>query len=1151
MNSNMNQKFPINSFFILSLLFSCCVFAVGDTTKSCNYNKSWIYIDTSYSGEQLISGQRWQVPVEYYLDPSEHFGTTYLYLWGTGPWIDTPDGKYTTKRGHIGYPDMSRQIVLNNPGSGRHIFTFTVPEGLELVKKNNPILLLAGFRDADNNDWPWHVRNESSFISNQGHYDIETDVPGNLFTYDESVQIAMVLKNVTNPGENKTLSYKIFDTTGTLIIQGQKEFIVEQNGQKIIIEPDFDNRGTFLIEIDVPGWEKRHTTFARIPDIKSITRGLQTPFGMTIHGYICSDEIWAIAERLGLTTCRRFTRWYNLQPGPDLYKLDELKTQLDAAVKYGINLWLCVTNPPSFAFTEKAQSISYQAFNCNWDIWRKFVETVTKQFKGSLYGWEWLNEITPGDCENPIDTYVNMCRIGTETAKAIDPNIVTILAGGLFPRSFRTQILTAGVGNYIDVLPVHYQNGDGIIEARQDLDAAGYNKVAVWDNESAKGLNAWAVPPVEELTNTEQCEWILNQWTDELSAGCEKIIYFGGEPTATGSFGYLLDDLSPRPVAATLAVFISKMAHAKPLGVFMLGKGGLFHLFEQDNKAVVVASTYEENGEKVNINVGTENIIITDYQGNESSLSTPGGLAEIQLNQIPYFIEQANIDVLKAFVVPQVQTSRVGAGTSSNVATARRIAPRQSILKGQDGKLTVELRNIYDRELSGNINLNVPMGWFEVNPIPFSLGVEQKQIHQIEFTVPEDTPAEDYTINLILNFNWQKLPQIDKSVVLSVISPEVLGNLMPNGDFETPDATGRGPEGWSVNNRTKKWIDTEGLQEGLGKHAIKFENTTGWEYVNRTIDVRGGQTYLYTAWVCNENIGTGSNMTQYLTDGSQKRLYDVQVFTCGTNNPHWQLFTCRKQMPVDTERVSFTPVANGKGWAMWDNIRVTVFEGSDYAAEAQRAKEIPVIDGYLDEWVKKCPIPLIGSNQITDQLDTYIWSPDNLSAIGYFMWDRENLYAAFKVRDDIHHTTGSGQLVAEQFIEGDSLILGIDPTGRGIDAEKNAFAYYISSEIPGGGSGMYTIFRPPQYSGTHQPGHLFRDSSVYEMAVTYSDDFCIYELRIPLTEIGVHGGIGTKIGLSIQLNDNDGHGLEAQMNWGQGLFPKWSPKNFGIVTFVQ
>ena len=93
-----------------------------------HYNKSWIYVDSSAGGRQLVSGDSWEVPVEYYLDPSEHFGTTTLSIWGTGPWIDSPDGKYTTKRGHIGYAGLGGRVKLKKPGRGRHVFTFTVPE---------------------------------------------------------------------------------------------------------------------------------------------------------------------------------------------------------------------------------------------------------------------------------------------------------------------------------------------------------------------------------------------------------------------------------------------------------------------------------------------------------------------------------------------------------------------------------------------------------------------------------------------------------------------------------------------------------------------------------------------------------------------------------------------------------------------------------------------------------------------------------------------------------------------------------------------------------------------------------------------------------------------------------------------------------------
>src|SRR5689334_13132357 len=43
--------------------------------------KSWIAIDASCSRKTLVEGDRWEVPVDYYLDPKEDDGGTTLYVW--------------------------------------------------------------------------------------------------------------------------------------------------------------------------------------------------------------------------------------------------------------------------------------------------------------------------------------------------------------------------------------------------------------------------------------------------------------------------------------------------------------------------------------------------------------------------------------------------------------------------------------------------------------------------------------------------------------------------------------------------------------------------------------------------------------------------------------------------------------------------------------------------------------------------------------------------------------------------------------------------------------------------------------------------------------------------------------------------------------
>lgn len=241
------------------------------------------------------------------------------------------------------------------------------------------------------------------------------------------------------------------------------------------------------------------------------------------------------------------------------------------------------------------------------------------------------------------------------------------------------------------------------------------------------------------------------------------------------------------------------------------------------------------------------------------------------------------------------------------------------------------------------------------------------------------------------------------------------------------------------------------------------------------------------------------------------------------------------------------PVVRGAGSALFDNIRVTFFEGTDFAAETIRVGRPPAIDGRLDDWDGRCPIPLIGRNQLHMHTKEYAWGPKNLSGVVYLRWDAGNLYVAIEVSDDVHHPAGDGDTV----VTGDSVILAFDPTGRSPEASSRSSEFYLSAQKPAGGSGMHTLWRPHAKSAGRPAGHLVRDSSAYEFAVKAEAGQCVYELRIPWSELGFAPAFGGKLGFATQLNENDGRGLAAQMNWGGGLAPVWRPAGFGVVTLVE
>jgi len=1112
----------------------------GRWSKEAKYNRSWIAIDWSALQGPLVEGDRIGLPVEYFLDPAEHHRSTRLQIEALGPRVPkagAPKPVSFENTQHLWYGDQGVNV---EPGRGRHVFALTVPRS----SSQNDLLLLALFIDSRGNRWPWDVRAGAWYARKGGFFELETSKPGNLFTYNESVRVVARLKNVKGSGERRVLAYKVHDFAKTVVAQGSVPFTVEREGQRVVVPLNLRRRGTFLFEAEVAGWERRETMFCRIPDLATITQGKPTRLGFTAHAAPAvgsrTELMLQVARRLGLTSCRAFTEWKSIEPGPRHYEIEHWDHFISAAHDQGIETVITIYDPPAWALP-RGRHAGYQMFECNLDAFQEMVATVSQRYRGKFWGWEWLNEITPGGTADYVSDYARLCRAGVSAARRVDPGLRSVLAGGLWPRGFRLDVLAAGTGAAVDVLPIHYGNGAAIQEAREDLESYGRPQVSVWENESCAFVIQWDCSGLERVSETVKCDWVLRRWTDELAAGCEKLIYFGGEGAAIGYGDYLLSDFTPMPVAATLSVFAAKTFDVKPVGVFSTAdRAGLFHLFERAGKAILVASTRAAAGEEVPLTVGTDSVRITDYQGNETVLPATNGVARLPRAPLCYFVEGAILDVLKANLVPSIDVPS-GGGESAGIGSE----PRVNLLKGKAGSVRVRLNNLYGDRLSGTLRLDLPAEWTSAKNVSYSLEPRERKTLSVPVTVPPATSLESGLHRLTVTFDRQGLPAVAKSFRVSVIAPESVGNLLKNGDFERTSADGKTAAHWSGTNA--QLVSSEGLGLGLGKQVLKFAGAKQWAHYGQSVKLRGGITYLYTAWVWNQGMEGGSNINQTMKDGTTRALYDNQVINIGERTPSWQVFTCRYQAPADLVEAAFVPVVKGSGSARFDNLRVTVFEGTDFALEALKIERPPAIDGKLGDWDGKCPIPLIGRNQFHALKNDYVWTPRNLSGVAYLRWDARNLYVALEVLDQAHFPAGAGETV----IDGDSVIMAFDPTKGSPEAAQTSLEIYMSSQRPAGGSGAHTLWRPLAHSGGRPAGHLARDSSIHELAIHAEGGRCVYELRIPWTELGIAPVFSGKFGFSLQLNDNDGHGPAAQMNWGGGLAPAWRPASFGVVTLVE
>jgi hypothetical protein len=472
-----------------------------------------------------------------------------------------------------------------------------------------------------------------------------------------------------------------------------------------------------------------------------------------------------------------------------------------------------------------------------------------------------------------------------------------------------------------------------------------------------------------------------------------------------------------------------------------------------------------------------------------------------------------------------------------------------SALAGTSVEVPVRLVNLYDRDLEASFRISAPAGWDAPQAAPFSLKKGQTLTIPAKVSVPENAEPKDVVLTAAFTFKWDLLPTVEKTLTLGVFTRDMLGNLVKNGGLEEGADN---PEGWKTDGKKSLWVEPKG--DGTGKKCLKLLSDGESDYTHSGppgIPVRAGQKYLYTAWVWSQSMKGGSNLWETYQDGKTKNITCYQVFGI-SDSDYWQYKSCFYTAPANIKTVGLVPVVaqiKPGGFALYDNVRFTLFEGSEFAAECHRAKGKVTIDGKLDEgeWVFKCPLPFIGTGQLRKLDPTCTPSPDNLSAVAYLMWDEANLYLAAKVRDDkLTTSTAWGEEVKDG---GDGFRLGFDPSFRGERSKDCSFELQIAPSK----EARHIIFRPKDRSAGLQSGHLYRDSSVFEFAAKPCEGGIVYELRMPFAALGeLKGGtLGGKFGYSMLLTDDDGKGPAAQINWGGGLAPNWTPADFGVVTFVE
>ena len=1107
------NKLLVAAMLAVAAAFSPCpVLAKGpaypDKPASVTYKKSYIWLEES--AKPTRAGEQLSLKIHYYLDPSDTWGPkpTTLMTMPLGPWIDNPDGVVNKKRHHVGYPGLGAQHKAVEPGD--HVIEFTWT--LKKTFRYNGCSFLCKFKTPAGSDWPWDWRGGGmKVIKESDTFFLEPEALGGLFQYGETpvVKLGWGGKPAAGPREAKVT---VKNVAGKTVLR--KTVTVDSSRKSERIKLDgLGERGTFSVTVDVPDVGSDYCYFGTIPEFRR-EGGRRTPFGVTnMH----DEELVEVASKLGFSYTRLFETWKGLQPAPKVWMLDGLDKTIDVNNKHGLQPWICLYGPPAWALPEGMWYAGFEPSPFDLDAWSAAIGNLAARYKGRLYGFEMLNEIVPGNkCKDPVKEYVAICRAGYKAAKAVDPNLVIQLAGGLWPHNYRIDLLNAGVGEWIDVLPVHYSTYEGVIEAREDLLVRGIKKVRAADNETAAGLSTWEMTPEMALSKSiPQCRHVMTRWPDELCAGAMFITYFGGSGDPCGNWSYMIDRKSPRPSAVTLAVVQGKIGYAKAVGKFFMD-GLPVQLFERDGAAIAFVCSPGKDGVKLAM-PAKDALSVTDYQGNVKKAAD----GQIEAGDMPVIVEGLDLDAMKLHAVLRVGTSRIPAAEPQVVVDA-----------SEKMAVPVAVRNPYAEERTFTLAPS-PAEWGKAQPVTLTL--KPRETKSLELVYEAASPKNVSALTkLSVSVSTKGVPPVSKPFLLYATDPDSIGNLLKNGDFDDGKAAPWGGK-----------VPVADAPDGSGK-ALLFQCAGRGKYKsawqNVTIPVPG-QSYLYTCWMWGVGQGGGSNVGESFSDGTKsKTYYAPHIFSMGSKgSAGWRLMVKRFDTKANTKAVSLTPVADGTGKTYIDNISFSLYNGTDFAAFA----------GRKGGEKKPSKIPLCCDNQIQAS-GGYAWSPENLSGIAELSWDDKGLTLHCAVADDVSAPKAivSAASQGDEAFKGDMLALAIfpkiGPNGR---PEQSQMRWYMNLASPGGGSGSTTLFRPSKYSLGTKSGQLAKDSSVYQVSFRREGGKTVYDLVIPWSEIpGFTPAKGASFGCNLVLFDSDGGPGSGKMIWGADLGD--SASGCGMVTLL-
>ena len=459
------------------------------------------------------------------------------------------------------------------------------------------------------------------------------------------------------------------------------------------------------------------------------------------------QEIRAAAAT-GATVLRMGDAWASLEPKPGEWHWAKQDRLVELAEKYGLETQPILGYGPAHATSPELQAAQTDAYRKHqadaWKItlfgppeeapWRRYVSEMVRRYRGRIRLYEVWNEPDLGFWRGTTDEYIRLLRIAHEELQNADPSAL-LLTGGFATvldhqgRSKNPDLQERVLSEASDAFDVHAFHQHGTFPEFQTAVDGELKQIRskmttprpLYFNETAIS-SAYIGERQQALTLVKKTVFAMARgaigytWYDLRNDGTDPV-------NMEHNYGLLTSGFQPKAAFAAYSELIRRLQGSRFIQNLDSQPGMFSPLFQSSRSYVAVlwSERPDESNIPVLIHCGQGPVRLSTIMGNTQTLPTEEGIALVQPNTEPVYLELSATTQPPAIasVLAHLNLPAVAPPDQPLMASAQLTNPLSRNLK-----IRLSWRDPLDRET--NTTVSVPAKGQSLLPVSFPAATTRK-----------------------------------------------------------------------------------------------------------------------------------------------------------------------------------------------------------------------------------------------------------------------------------------------------------------------------------------------------------------------------------------------------------------------------------------